>query len=620
MRQLVASLILAWTILLPPLLSPLGAQEEAIEEAITELPPVTVFGQRLLDQAERPETFTVITREDIAGTSAKNVGDVLWREPGLYLPKKTFGYWGLGTSGAGQMLIRGVGNIPNTGVLILVDGRPEFNGMFGHPTPDTYGVDRTESIKVIKGPASVLYGSNALGGAVLVETRVPERGSHLALDVSGGSFSTSDSLLQVSGRNDTFYALLTGRYRNTEGDRDNSDFESGNYSLKLGWDISPNFTATMGGVYDKFIFEEPGPVGGEPGVGGSVRRETFDFSLDNKFDQFDGFFKFYTAFGKNELEDGWAGKDDEIGILWRENMAFLPGNVLTLGFDWNRFGGHGVRIGPSAVDYGTVHMNQVAPYAAIEQELHPQLIVSGGVRTTFHSEFGDVTTPEVGVVYKALDTTALRIRVARGFRAPTIREMFFFPAPNPDLLPEEMTQYECGVNHRIAPWATVDGEFFYQEGKNRIRTFYDPAIGGMRLDNSGRFFHSGTELQASISPFEGVEFSTFYTYIHFSEQEDQLFVPQHRAGFSAGYAAGPLGVNLFAEYATRLFGNATVEGRSVEVRLPDYFLLNAKFTYRLTSNATAYVEIDNLTDEDYENLPGFPLPGISALAGVSMVF
>ena len=81
-----------------------------------------------------------------------------------------------------------------------------------------------------------------------------------------------------------------------------------------------------------------------------------------------------------------------------------------------------------------------------------------------------------------------------------------------------------------------------------------------------------------------------------------------------------MGVNLFGEYATRIYGNTSIEGRSVEVRLPDYFLLNAKLTYRITSYAKAYVEIDNLTDEEYETLPGFPLPGISAMAGVSMAF
>ncbi len=83
---------------------------------------------------------------------------------------------------------------------------------------------------------------------------------------------------------------------------------------------------------------------------------------------------------------------------------------------------------------------------------------------------------------------------------------------------------------------------------------------------------------------------------------------------------GPVGVNLFGEYANRIFGNAEVGGGTVEVRLPDYFLLNAKLTRRLTRYAMAYVEIDNLTDEDYEALPGFPLPGVSALAGVSVAF
>ncbi|HHJ53852.1 MAG TPA: Plug domain-containing protein, partial [Caldithrix abyssi] len=68
------------------------------------------------------------------------------------MEKKVLGY-GVGTEGAGQLYLRGLGGQPNTGVLVLLNGHPDFMGIFGHPLPDVYGIDDIQQVEILSGPA-----------------------------------------------------------------------------------------------------------------------------------------------------------------------------------------------------------------------------------------------------------------------------------------------------------------------------------------------------------------------------------------------------------------------------------------------------------------------------------
>jgi len=93
------------------------------------------------------------------------------RVPGLFVTERGIMGFGVSTGAAGQISIRGIGGSPNTGVLMLIDGHPQFMGIFGHPLPDSYVASDVEKVEVIRGPASILYGSNAMGGVINIITK-----------------------------------------------------------------------------------------------------------------------------------------------------------------------------------------------------------------------------------------------------------------------------------------------------------------------------------------------------------------------------------------------------------------------------------------------------------------
>ena len=123
----------------------------------------------------------------IANHSALQIVDIA--SSNTYVQEKKIIGYGVGPYGAGSINLRGLGGKPNSGVLVLINGRPDFMGIFGHPLPDVYGLNGISRIETIKGPSSTVFGSNAMGGVINLITNYPE--SNL-IDVSlqGGSYNT----------------------------------------------------------------------------------------------------------------------------------------------------------------------------------------------------------------------------------------------------------------------------------------------------------------------------------------------------------------------------------------------------------------------------------------------
>jgi hypothetical protein len=78
--------------------------------------------------------------------------------------------YGVGSAGSGSINIRGQGGRPNTGLLVLINGHPDFMGLFGHPLPDVYGTDDISQVDVLSGPASTVFGSQAMAGVVNIKS------------------------------------------------------------------------------------------------------------------------------------------------------------------------------------------------------------------------------------------------------------------------------------------------------------------------------------------------------------------------------------------------------------------------------------------------------------------
>src|ERR1035437_1049771 len=139
-----------------------------------------------------PMAISVVSRTQIAESNESALLPVLsGRIPGLFVTERGVTGFGVSSGSAGQISIRGIGGNPTTGVLILIDGHPQFMGIMGHPLPDSYVTSDVDRVEVIRGPGSLLYGSNAMGGVINIVTRKQSKeGFTSDFRMMYGSFNT----------------------------------------------------------------------------------------------------------------------------------------------------------------------------------------------------------------------------------------------------------------------------------------------------------------------------------------------------------------------------------------------------------------------------------------------
>ena len=148
---------------------------------------------------------------------------------------------GYGVSGgaAGGMSLRGIGGSPTAGLLVLIDGHPQYMGLMGHPIADAYQSMMAEKVEVLRGPASVLYGSNAMGGVINIVTRKQqEDGVNTNMQVGYGSYNTLQTEFSNRVKKGRFSSVVTGSYNRTDGHRPDMKFEQYGGYAKLGYDIN----------------------------------------------------------------------------------------------------------------------------------------------------------------------------------------------------------------------------------------------------------------------------------------------------------------------------------------------------------------------------------------------
>jgi iron complex outermembrane receptor protein len=573
-----------------------------------------------------PMSITVISEEKIAERMQPSLLPLLTEEvPGLFISQRGVMGYGVANGAAGGMSIRGIGGAPTAGVLVLIDGHPQYMGLMGHPLADSYQSMMTERVEVVRGPASVLYGSNAMGGVINIITKKQKTdGSHQSAQFSYGSYNTLSADISGGMRKSDFQFNGNLGYNRSDGHRENMDFEQFNGYAKAGYDFGENLSSFVDVNLSKTLSSNPGSVS-NPIIDNDadILRGMASAALENEYARTSGAVKFFYNFGSHKINDGF--KDGEQPQLFRfrsddqmfgfsayQSYSFFEGNKTTAGFDFQRFGGKAWNKFPDEADnveLADVHLHNMAGYLNLQQTLlGERLTLNAGLRLDHHEINGSEWIPQLGISYTPTVTTSIKAIASKGFRNPTIREMYMFPPPNPDLKPERLMNYEISLLQSLPEAKVSFGlNLFYISGENMIQV---QMVEGKPLNvNTGKVENKGFELSANYRATSHLRFSANYSLLDMTYKI--VGAPEHKLYVSGDYSMGRWNLSTGMQYLGALYTKVNPEPVK-----EDALLWNARINYKASEWLNFFVRGENLLNRNYEINAGYPMPGATVFGGL----
>ncbi len=573
--------------------------------------PLVVTGTRSeVLRKYMPLTVNSINETDILNSGETNVLKLISsRVPGVFVTSRSNLGFGLAQGSAGQVYIRGTGSSPNTQILMLLDGRPQFMGLMGHPLPDNYITANAEKIEIVRGPCSFLYGSNAMGGVInIITKRQKEKGFRVRLNQSFGSFSTLIGDAGLGYNSGKFDMYISASNQQSNGSRAYSDFRLNNGYSKIGYKIDNNFNLTADANVTKFKTYDPGTIY-KPLVDNwvDILRGNAGFSLDNSFKRTDGSVKFIINYGKHSIYDGFESTDRNVSVTAYQSFKIFNDNILSAGIDHKNYGGKARNI-ITGKDWGEHYVNETGAYVQLQQVLLEKFSVNAGIRMEHSSVFGNEMIPQIGLTVNYFKNYSFRLNVSKGFRSPTIRELYLFPAPNPDLQPEKMWNYETGIIAVPLRNLTVEAAAFYNRGNNIIIT--EGVFPNLKLSNAGDFEKKGFEVSFKYRPLPQLLLNANYSFTDPGQQT--LSIPWHKLYSEAFLQMKFAGLKINAEHVSKIYGD-----NFSRKRLEDFTLLNAKVFVYPAQGFEFFVECENILNKEYQVIYGYPMPKAAFYIGIN---
>lgn len=590
---------------------------------------VVVTGTRNeTDIRHLPMTISVVGRQQIEGSYQPSLLPILSQQvPGLFITGRGVMGYGVSDGAAGSMNLRGIGG--TAGMMVLIDGHPQYMGLMGHPIADAYQSMLAERVEVLRGPASTLYGSNAMGGVINIVTRKMQEDRVMTnAQIGYGSYNTLQTEFSNRVKKGRFSSIVTGSYNRTDGHRENMGFEQYGGYAKLGYELGDFWNVYGDANVTHFNASNPGMVSAPMTDNDSrITRGMTSFALQNKYENTSGALSFFYNWGRHKINDGYGigeepqddrfnSKDRMMGVSWYQSATLFTGNRLTLGFDYLHFGGrawsHYISDGHD-VEITDTTMDELAGYVDFRQSLGNWLTLNAGIRLDHHSQVGTEWVPQGGLAFHLPREAELKAMVSKGYRNPTIREMFMFPPANPDLRPERLMNYELSYSQRLWNGAlTYGANLYYIKGDNVIIT--DRSTRPPHNINSGEIENWGAEANLSyrINPVWTV--AANYSWLHM--EHPVIAAPEHKLFAGVYFTKGKWSFSTDVQYVKGLYTSTVKDNEMQE----DFFLWNLNGSYKLCPFAHLFVKGENLLAQRYEINEGFPMPKATFMGGITLNF
>ena len=575
-----------------------------------------------LDQS--PSSVSVITSQDIEQKQIQRVSDALREPPGLSVVQ---------TGTAGQLTSVFIRGLRSEHTQVLLDGIPINQGLQGAFNFADLTTDDIDRIEVVRGPQSPIYGPRALAGVIQIFTKEGTGTPNVMLAAEGGSYDTFREWGQSDGKIDGFDYSAGASRIDTENARPNNNYRNTAGIADAGW--SPNDQLRIGSLFTYSVSDtgnpntifDPRPIDHFLTerwlIGPHIDWKPTDW-WDHKF-----IFSYDHERQVNDPnEDGFVGATralfERTQIDYQNNLRPASWLTLTSGFYYSRVDAGQERpfvlFGPTFVSDLT---EEVAGF--IQTTLTPieNLIFVAGGRFDHFNQFGGVWTYRFASSYKIEKTnTILHSSVGTGFSPPSSQDKIF--GNNFGLKPEENLGWDIGIRQQLWQNRVDAGLTYFHNDLSNVIGFN----GLFDTLNLGAAETQGIEAELHAQPIPNLVFTAAYTYLD-AEKTSSKDVSQLQGARLPRRPRNEIYVSASYLWWKRL--RTVVEAKFVNAReelnfggpnfdIEDYSFMNIAAEYEINPHLSIFGRVDNLTNEHYSEVFGFPALGRAAYGGVKLRF
>lgn len=555
-----------------------------------------------------------------------------------------------GFNGQTSVFIRGANSYHT---LTILDGVKLYDPMdpngafnYAHLT-----LDNLERIEVVRGPQSALYGSDAIGGVVSLETK-KAMDTFVNASFESGSYYTTHESFEMGAYVNRLHYTFGGSQYNTKGisqaEAKNNNVERDPYdrtvfSARIDYDLTDNMT--VGGTFrNTLVHFKYDNFGRDDSPNLHARHENRSFTQYIEQRLFD-WWKYkinlgwminlrrdfddpYNGPNSNYLRDYYFGKYFKVD--YQNTFNILDIDRFIIGYDYTEELGHSYM-----ESYGSVSKMDKAMarngsfYLENRFNYKDRLTATQGMRVDHHSYAGTHVTYKLDGSYLFPTATKVRGVYATGFKAPTLYQLnapanpgffgwFSFGGGNPHLKPETSSSYEYGLDqYLLGERLIVSVTYFQNRFKNLIDTTMDAQWNVSQYSNIGKAYTYGIESELKFKPYDNISGNLSYTWMKtkdLSTDSELLRRPAHKMRLQVNWIVFPrFETGLIVRYT----GPRMDSGQN---KLKQYTTTDVIFNYDLNKNFTIFTRIENLFNVTYHETRVNGEPGINAYGGVRAKF
>jgi vitamin B12 transporter len=603
-------------------LLPASAMADAWDDVIV----VTASGFEQ-PRSETGQAIDIVDRERLDQLQSATIGDALQSVPGVTVAARG------GLGGQTSAFLRG-GNSSQT--LVLIDGvrindLSSPNGAFDFGTLMTGNIGQVE---VLRGPNSIIWGSQAIGGVVNIQSLAPADGFEGRFGAEYGAADTKRMNANIAGTSGLFEGSFGGSYVDAQGisalaggtERDGFENFAGNGRLKV--NISDGFNLDFRGYYNHATVEYDSAFGIGANALPVTRNRQFVGYVGTNFVALDGRMQSRIAYTRTDIRR--LGTDP---VLFSFNNFIVRGNIdraeyhtafdvndaltLTAGLEYERsFASTSFEGAPA--DIARNHV--ISGFSQIIVRPLAGLTVTGGVRHDQYRDYGGQTTLGGNIAFTPNDgRTMLRATYGEGFRAPTLSEGQP-PYGNPDLRPETARNFDLGFEQPI-----LDGRarFFATYFNRRSTDLIAFSFATFQSENIDRVKSTGVEAGFNLNPTDRLDIRASYTLVDAVNRSaganfgNRLALrPQHSGSLTVDWQT-PIGLSVGSSML--LIGDS-FDDASNSVALDGYALVGLRASLPINDRLELYARVDNIFDVQYSVVAGYNSFGRNAAVGVRAKF